>query len=205
MIVASRSHLTIATPSKRRHGGTPGRTLPRSGPALEAAAMGAARGGRSRAGGRRDDRERRSYVLPPGCAAWISGTRGRRVIMYAVRLFVDPAPDARRRLLASSGCSGCVRSCAGSATGNSSRGRRHRAGAKGFLADCRMCGQCPSAYGNVLPDELPQEPAQRALRRLRPNGNCEVKPEMRCVWVEAWQGGTQERQPHPGPAAVNRR
>lgn len=23
---------------------------------------------------------------------------------------------------------------------------------------------------------------------VRDNGNCEVKPEMRCVWVEAWNG-----------------
>jgi hypothetical protein len=23
---------------------------------------------------------------------------------------------------------------------------------------------------------------------VRANGNCEVKPEMRCVWVEAWSG-----------------
>jgi hypothetical protein len=23
---------------------------------------------------------------------------------------------------------------------------------------------------------------------VRENGNCEVKPEMRCVWVDAWSG-----------------
>ena len=23
---------------------------------------------------------------------------------------------------------------------------------------------------------------------VRPNGHCEVKPEMKCVWVKAWEG-----------------
>ncbi len=28
---------------------------------------------------------------------------------------------------------------------------------------------------------------------VRPDGNCEVKPEMRCVWVEACAGSEQMR------------
>jgi hypothetical protein len=28
---------------------------------------------------------------------------------------------------------------------------------------------------------------------VRLDGNCEVKPEMRCVWVEAWRGSQQMR------------
>ena len=26
---------------------------------------------------------------------------------------------------------------------------------------------------------------------VRDNGHCEVKPEMRCVWVEAWDGASR--------------
>jgi hypothetical protein len=26
---------------------------------------------------------------------------------------------------------------------------------------------------------------------VRPNGHCEVKPEMRCVWVQGWQGAAR--------------
>ena len=28
---------------------------------------------------------------------------------------------------------------------------------------------------------------------VRLDGHCEVKPEMRCVWVEAWRGSQQMR------------
>lgn len=28
---------------------------------------------------------------------------------------------------------------------------------------------------------------------VRPNGNCEVKPDMPCVWVEAWEGSRRMR------------
>jgi hypothetical protein len=43
-------------------------------------------------------------------------------------------------------------------------------------------------HRHVLPDELPEEPAQRPLRRRARQRHCEVKPEMRCVWVEAYRG-----------------
>jgi hypothetical protein len=26
---------------------------------------------------------------------------------------------------------------------------------------------------------------------VRPNGHCEVKPEMKCVWVQGWQGAAR--------------
>jgi len=29
---------------------------------------------------------------------------------------------------------------------------------------------------------------------VRSNGNCEVEPEMRCVWVEAWSGAGRMRR-----------
>ncbi len=43
--------------------------------------------------------------------------------------------------------------------------------------------------GNVLPDELPLRPcATGPAGGVRADGNCEVKPDMKCVWVEAYRG-----------------
>jgi Methylene-tetrahydrofolate reductase C terminal len=48
---------------------------------------------------------------------------------------------------------------------------------KGFLFDCQMCGQCVlSSTGMSCP------------MNCRGDGRCEVKPDMRCVWVEAYHG-----------------
>ena len=48
---------------------------------------------------------------------------------------------------------------------------------------------CLSATGNGVSDELSEGFAQRTLwRRTCENGNCEVEPDMPCVWVQAWQG-----------------
>jgi len=56
---------------------------------------------------------------------------------------------------------------------------------KGFLFDCQMCGQCAlSSTGMNCPKNLRNGPCGG----VRPNGNCEVKPEMKCVWVQGWQG-----------------
>ena len=32
---------------------------------------------------------------------------------------------------------------------------------------------------------------------VRPDGNCEVKPEMRCVWVDAWDGAARMGRDEP--------
>ena len=42
-------------------------------------------------------------------------------------------------------------------------------------------------HGIRLPADLPQAAAQRPLRRRLPDGNCEVYPEMKCVWVIAYE------------------
>ena len=41
---------------------------------------------------------------------------------------------------------------------------------------------------HVLLDELPEKPAQRPVRRRAGGRQLRVKPQMRCVWVEAYRG-----------------
>lgn len=60
---------------------------------------------------------------------------------------------------------------------------------KGLLFDCRMCGQCVlSSTGMSCPMNCPKTLRNGPCGGVRDNGHCEVKPEMRCVWVEAYQG-----------------
>ena len=62
-------------------------------------------------------------------------------------------------------------------------------GVKGLLFDCQMCGQCAlSSTGMSCPMNCPKNLRNGPCGGVRPNGHCEVKPEMRCVWVQAWQG-----------------
>lgn len=62
-------------------------------------------------------------------------------------------------------------------------------GVKGLLFDCQMCGQCAlSATGASCPMNCPKQLRNGPCGGVRPDGNCEVKPEMRCVWVEAFAG-----------------
>ncbi|MFO1072938.1 MAG: methylenetetrahydrofolate reductase C-terminal domain-containing protein [Geminicoccaceae bacterium] len=63
------------------------------------------------------------------------------------------------------------------------------AGTKGFLFDCRMCGRCVlSATGMSCPMNCPKQMRNGPCGGVRANGHCEVRPEMRCVWVQAWEG-----------------
>lgn len=60
---------------------------------------------------------------------------------------------------------------------------------KGLLFDCRMCGQCIlSSSGMSCPMNCPKTLRNGPCGGVRANGNCEVKPDMRCVWVEAFRG-----------------
>ena len=60
---------------------------------------------------------------------------------------------------------------------------------KGLLFDCRMCGQCVlSSTGMSCPMNCPKSLRNGPCGGVRANGHCEVKPEMRCVWVEAFAG-----------------
>lgn len=62
-------------------------------------------------------------------------------------------------------------------------------GVKGFLFDCQMCGQCVlSSTGMSCPMNCPKNLRNGPCGGVRANGHCEVKPEMQCVWVMAWEG-----------------
>jgi hypothetical protein len=72
---------------------------------------------------------------------------------------------------------------------------------KGLLFDCRMCGQCVlSSTGMSCPMNCPKTLRNGPCGGVRSDGNCEVKPEMRCVWVEAYKGS----QRIPGGVAAMR-
>ena len=63
---------------------------------------------------------------------------------------------------------------------------------KGLLFDCKMCGDCAlSKTGMSCPMNCPKTLRNGPCGGVRPNGHCEVKPEMRCVWVAAWDGASR--------------
>ncbi len=65
---------------------------------------------------------------------------------------------------------------------------------KGLLFDCRMCGQCIlSSTGMSCPMNCPKRLRNGPCGGVRANGNCEVEPDMPCVWVQAWSGSRQMR------------
>jgi hypothetical protein len=60
---------------------------------------------------------------------------------------------------------------------------------KSALFDCRMCGQCAlSSTGMACPMNCPKALRNGPCGGVRSDGRCEVRPEMPCVWVEAWAG-----------------
>jgi hypothetical protein len=65
---------------------------------------------------------------------------------------------------------------------------------KGLLFDCRMCGQCVlSSTGMSCPMNCPKGLRNGPCGGVRADGNCEVEPNMPCVWVQAWEGSRQMR------------
>ncbi len=65
---------------------------------------------------------------------------------------------------------------------------------KGLMFDCQMCGKCVlSSTGMSCPMNCPKSIRNGPCGGVRLDGNCEVKPEMRCVWVEAWRGSQNMR------------
>lgn len=63
---------------------------------------------------------------------------------------------------------------------------------KGAMFDCQMCGQCAlSSTGMSCPMNCPKTLRNGPCGGVRSDGMCEVKPEMPCVWVKAWEGSTR--------------
>lgn len=66
---------------------------------------------------------------------------------------------------------------------------------KGALFDCQMCGQCVlSSTGMACPMNCPKSIRNGPCGGVRADGFCEVKPEMRCVWVEGWEGARRMKK-----------
>ena len=65
---------------------------------------------------------------------------------------------------------------------------------KRALFDCRMCGQCIlHSTGMVCPMTCPKNLRNGACGGVRGDGGCEVVPEMKCVWVEAFEKAREMR------------
>jgi methylenetetrahydrofolate reductase (NADPH) len=75
--------------------------------------------------------------------------------------------------------------------------------AKGLMFDCHECGQCVlSATGMACPMNCAKEMRNGPCGGVLANGHCEVKQEMRCVWVEATKGTkriAKDHLAHPTP------
>lgn len=60
--------------------------------------------------------------------------------------------------------------------------------AKKAVFDCRTCGQCIlHSTGMTCPMTCPKNLRNGPCGGVRVNGHCEVKPEMKCVWVDAYE------------------
>ena len=82
---------------------------------------------------------------------------------------------------------------------------------KGFLFDSQSCGQCIVGFtGLSCPMNCPKTMRNGPCGGVRPDGKCEIRPEMDCVWVQAWEGNKRlEEDEYPiqtlQPAIDNRR
>ena len=53
---------------------------------------------------------------------------------------------------------------------------------------CRMCGQCVlHSTGMTCPMNCPKTLRNGPCGGVRADGGCEVKPEMRCVWLRGYE------------------
>ena len=53
---------------------------------------------------------------------------------------------------------------------------------------CKMCGQCVlHDTGMTCPMNCPKTLRNGPCGGVRANGHCEVKPEMRCVWLKGYE------------------
>src|SRR5438552_1324172 len=63
---------------------------------------------------------------------------------------------------------------------------------KSALFNCKMCGQCVlHSTGMTCPMNCPKNLRNGPCGGVRANGHCEVRPEMKCVWLEAVTGAAR--------------
>ena len=66
---------------------------------------------------------------------------------------------------------------------------------KGVLFDSQSCGQCIVGFtGMSCPMNCLKHLRNGPCGGVRAAGNCEIKPEMPCVWVLAWEGNKRFRE-----------
>lgn len=59
---------------------------------------------------------------------------------------------------------------------------------KKIVFDCHMCGQCIlHSTGMTCPMSCPKNLRNGPCGGVRSNGHCEVKPEMKCIWTQAYE------------------
>ena len=74
---------------------------------------------------------------------------------------------------------------------------------KGWLFNCQMCGQCIlHSTGMTCPMNCPKQIRNGPCGGVRLSGFCEVIPEMRCIWVQAWERAESMRRYAEGPRAI---
>jgi methylenetetrahydrofolate reductase (NADPH) len=71
---------------------------------------------------------------------------------------------------------------------------------KQLIFDCRMCGQCAlSSTGMACPQGCGKQMRNGPCGGVRADGGCEVRPEQRCVWLDATDGDARVQPGHtPG-------
>jgi hypothetical protein len=63
---------------------------------------------------------------------------------------------------------------------------------KKYVFNCQMCGQCIlHSTGMTCPMNCPKNLRNGPCGGVRPNGHCEVIPEMPCIWVQAYERSRQ--------------
>ncbi len=73
---------------------------------------------------------------------------------------------------------------------------------KGALFNCQMCGQCVlHSTGMTCPMNCPKNLRNGPCGGVRADGHCEIKPDMPCVWVQAWE--RSRRMPAYGHELLN--
>jgi hypothetical protein len=62
------------------------------------------------------------------------------------------------------------------------------------IFNCQMCGQCALHFsGMVCPMGCPKNLRNGPCGGVRQDESCEINPDMKCVWVKAWENSKAMR------------